>query len=205
MYRGQAELISTVIIVGIAITLAFGLVYYLTPLMAQARAQQQIYAQLSQVASGLSTSLLAYENNSGVVDAVISITNIGAQNVRLYYGVLGFDERGVPRVVPVYWVFNMTSPVAELPVNSSGWSLLHSINVSAGNVYVYVKDGYYTLGGMGLNETYVLYDGGVLKTGETEIIGFRIVATSSSYRYMGVIYIMINNDFYTVAILPFSP
>lgn len=204
MLRGQAELISTVIIVSIAVTLALGLVYYLTPLVAQARLQQQVYAQLAGIASGLTTSLSAYENDSGTLEAVISVTNNGFQNVRLYYGVLGFDDQGVPRSLPVYSIYNMTGSVATLPVGGSGWSPLPGFNVTTDYVYVYVKDGYYQLWSLGLRGNYTLYDGGIVKPGDSRVIGFEVTGAPPGYRYAAVIYAEVSGYFYSVAVIPFG-
>lgn len=204
MLRGQAELISTVIIVSIAVTLALGLIYYLTPLIAQARAQQQVYAQLAGIASGLTATLSAYENDSGTLYAVVTVTNNGFQDVRLFYGVLGFDDQGVPRSLPVYSVYNMTSSVAALPVGGAGWSPLPGFNTTTDHVYVYVKDGYYRLWDLGLKANYTLYDGGILRTGKSMVVGFSVTGAPPGYRYAAVIYAEVSGDFYAVAVIPFG-
>jgi hypothetical protein len=197
--RAQAELISTVIIVSIAVTLALGLVYYLTPAIAQARAHQQVMARLSEISAGLMVSLAGYENTSGGFNAVIDVSNSGAGLVNVYVGVLALDEGGVPRNIGVtYTVYNMTDSVASLS-GAVGWSALPSLTVPAENVYVYIRDGYYSLGRIWRGGSYVLYNGGLLRDGSYGVYKVSASGLQTGYTYVITVYAMVNGNYYTVS------
>lgn len=202
MARAQAELISTVIIVSIAVTLALGLVYYLTPLLAQARAQQQVMARLAEISSGLNAVLSAYENTSDGFNAVVDLANNGAGVVALYIGVLAYNELGVPEpIAGSYEVYNMTGYAAPLS-GSASWALLNSRAVDAGHVYVYVRDGYYSLASLGVDGNYTLYDAGVLRDGGYGVYKVSASGLALGYRYAIAVYAAVGDNYYLVAEVP---
>ncbi|GEM_PF-3735570 len=199
MARAQAELISTVIIVSIAVTLALGLVYYLTPLLAQARAHQQVMARLGEIASGLTLTVTAYQNTSTGFNAVANVVNSNAGLVDLYMAVLALDDLGAPRNTSLtYKVYNMTSPVASLS-GTTGWTELSSVTVPAGKVYVYVRDGYYNLGSIWRGGNVTLYRLGLFRNGGYGVFKIEAYGAEPGYTYVVAVFAVVNGEYYLVA------
>jgi len=197
--RGQAELLSTVIIVSIAVTLALGLVYYLAPVLAQARAQQQLMTRLAEISSGLTLTLAAYENTSTGFNAVVSVVNSGAGLVNLYLGVIAVDDGGVPQNISTlsYDVYNMTASVASID-GVVGWTLLPALTVDVRDVYVYVKDDYYSLYSFWGGGNYTLYSLGVFRSGDTGVFKVEAEGLQPGYTYVIALFTMANNRYYLV-------
>ncbi len=202
--RTQAELLSTVIIVSIAIVLALGMVYYFTPLLVQARANQQIMNTLSNIAAALSMSLEGFENSTGGFKAVTVVINSGTSATRLYVFVLTYNSENLPVLLPslTYTVYNMSSAAAPLEYDN-GWNLLPSVSVDSRHVYVYIKDGYYGIGELKGNAGSIrLFDAGILRPGSYTVLKVEAQGVQPGYVYSVALATRINNNYYVVSILP---
>ena len=202
--RGQAELISTVIIVAIAVTLALGLIYYFTPLIAQLHEASAVSALLSQATSCVSIEPVSVENLTGNYTAVaVFIGNKGDCSAMNFYGlVVGFDNvTGLPSTLPPFNASLGNSSVLVLSSNA-GWVPLSGFNVSVGSVYLFIRDGFYPLGDLRpireqgiVNAT--LYNLGMLGGGESKLYRF-IYDSGKAPLNAVVVLIKINDRFYEV-------
>ena len=152
--RGQSEVISTAIIVAVAVALALGTIYYLLPLVVQNRVAQQVQSLLLGYSASTSASLVYLENTSSGVSAVFTVRRSGAAEAyTVYSAVVAFDENGLPvSEVNNATFYELSGDVAEA-TGSSGWTNLTAAGrimyVPAGYIYLFIKDGYYSLSGLG--------------------------------------------------------
>ncbi len=203
VFRGQAELISTVILVSLAVVIALGLVYYLTPLLAGVRVEQQIMSRLAQIASSLDAGVAAAEPGANNLSVVFFVQNGGVDNVTVFLGVLAVKNNNVPvATLYNYSFYNMSSAAAVLN-GTAGWALLPSEQVNPGLVYVYAGDNYYVLASFVKNITgYKMFTGGIIPPGGIGIYKLLLNFTTTSFTYEVAIFVMVNGRYYEVAALP---
>ena len=207
--RGQAELLSTVIIVSVAVVLALGVVYYLMPLAAQGSIQQQIRSILSQITGSLIVSTPSVVTNNTTVKAVVVVRNVGgAGSYMLYMTVAALDNSSVPLFFPNATYYTLNSTVASLD-STSGWLVLQPgagvFNVTADLVWMFVRNDYYRLSSLkrfNASDTIALASLGLFNTGDLRTYRVDIQLTNTTATYLIVLFTLVNGEFYEVARVP---
>ncbi len=208
--RGQAEIISTVIIVSVAVAIALSVIYYLIPVLTQNRVLYQLQATLAEIAAGTRTGVV-YEGNytvngTDVYTVVFSLSNLGTVGEVAYYAaVMAFTEDMLPVGWANYTMYRLNGTAAPAAVNDTGWVSLaaDAFPVPPGLVYLYIRDGYYRVDqlrtfdpGFGPARLTPL---GIIKPGEAEIFRADIYDyNSTSVRYALVVFVEANGNFFEV-------
>ncbi|ABM81230.1 hypothetical protein Hbut_1406 [Hyperthermus butylicus DSM 5456] len=199
--RGQAELISTAIMVGVALVIAYGLIYYLTPLIAAQRTGNEIASLIARTSAAISAVPVYGEDN-------VTVVNIYGEAleapVRLYVTVIAFDRNTSRIAPPSNYDFNVYILASEIADASSptGWNQLASITAPCRNVYIAYGNGYYQLSSFIQNCVALrLYDVGVLEPGIPVTVRVEY-GPVGGYQYTIHVLIRISDNYYTVAEIP---
>ena len=206
--RGQAELLSTVIIVSVAVALALGVIYYLLPLAAQGSVQQQIRSILSQITGSLVVATPSVIENDTAISAIVVVRNIGgAGDYMLYMGVVGLDNASVPLVLPNATFYELNGSVASLN-GTAGWVELapgvRVFNITLDLVWLFIRNDYYRaadLARFDANDTIALASLGLFHAGDLRTFRVDVVKsnTTSVSSYVVVVFTLVNGEFYEVA------
>lgn len=209
--RGQAELLSTVIIVSVAVALALGVIYYLLPLAAQGSIQQQIRSILGQITGSLVVATPAVVENDTSITAIVVVRNIGgAGDYMLYMGVVGLDNASVPLTFPDTTFYELNGSVATLN-GTTGWVQLapgvRVFNVTLDLVWMFIRNDYYRLADLerfSANDTIALASLGLFHTGDLRTFRVDVVKdnTTRVNTYVLVVFTLVNGEFYEVARVP---
>jgi hypothetical protein len=196
--RGQAEVISTAIIVSVAVVVALGLVYYLNPFAARGSAEYHKSALLSAYSSSISFIPISTINDTNTI-SVFAVKDVGNTEFRLYMGVTTL-YRNIPvnltnSSVQAYIMSDDTAVVDS----DSGWSALSGFNISSRHVFLYIDSRYYSLSEfIDANSTYTLFDLGIIKPGDTLVLKVVVSNPNPVYTYVVSLYARIGNDFYEI-------
>ena len=203
--RGQAETVSVVILVSIALIIALGLIYYFSPLLAKSSRSYRLASLLSTYAASLQVVELSQINSSIGVTEVLELNNLGTHSLRIYVGVLAFlNSSDIPVDVggQYYNVYRLANGSAPLIYgNTSGWRLLPRINVAPGHAWVYVQiqDKYFRLSELGWNSSLVLYDVGPLNSSSPIALKIDVNVTQPAFTYFVSFFARVGNQYYEVS------
>lgn len=208
MLRGQSEVISTAIIVAVAVALALGVVYYLTPLVVSNRVAQQLQMLLLDQGASLSVGIVYSENTTTgqiVVAEIRHLGGTGSFNVYAAVIALGGDGLPVAAINASFYLLNESASVASA-TGSEGWIDLNATGrllfVTPGWVYMYVKDGYYVLSGLSSYSggPVLLADLGLVRPGDvvTLKVEYDRLAGCDDCVYVLSLFSMVNGRFYEV-------
>lgn len=201
--RGQAEVISTAILVSVAVVVALGLIYYLEPQLAASSRDYQVSSLLSSYAASLQVTELSRVNTTGGVVEAFELSNLGPRPFRIYVGVVPFlNSTGIPVSggggnYTAYVMVNESAVVA--PGNTTGWAVLPSVNVSPLSLWIYVGSKYYRISDLGWNGSVLLYDLGVLNVSKPLVIKVDISDMSTDIVYYVSFFARIGNQYYEVS------
>ncbi|HID41495.1 MAG TPA: hypothetical protein EYP33_04990 [Pyrodictium sp.] len=204
--RAQAELVSTVIIVSIAVVIGLALVYYLTPLLAENRANQQLASYLAEVSSGLDAGIVySNETDSGYL-AVFSVYAARiADSVHVYLAVVAEYANLTGRLLayPEYdYQFSLLTANATLVNASTGWINPTRLLAEADTVYAGPYDGQlYPYSSLSDATVIPLYDGGVLQPLEEKIYRVIVYGPTSGIVYKILVLVEVSGRYYPVAVL----
>ncbi len=199
MPRAQAEVLATTIIVSVAVIVALGLVYYLSPQLSRLSASHRASMLLSTYSASLGLSPLSSLNSSSVLVYSFGISNSGTIGVRVFLVVVPFMN-GLPAVLNyTYSFYIMTNSSAVLaPGQASGWAPVPSLNVSTSDVFLYIRDGYYSLRDSGYTATSItLYDVGIVRPGGSVVVKLDLSGPSIA-SYVAALLVAVNGKYYEV-------
>ncbi len=218
--RSQSEIISTVIILGAAVTIALALIYFLGPMIAGSRAHHQVVNYLAQLSAGLESSTIYSTSSSSAtnVTQLVLFTVSGTRlpdETALYMYVIGRDPDTDRILDPSTTLYNYTvyslgsldyslilsadNFSAVLNELSSRWNLLTRLTTDSTDVYILEDDGnLYKLSELSTINTTDIYVLGLAPIGYTELYAL-VVTGPSDIVYEVVISTLINGEFYPVA------
>jgi len=218
--KGQSEIISTVIILGAAVTIALALVYFLGPMVAGSRAHHQVVNYLAQLSAGLESSIIYSTSSSSTTNTtqLLLITISGTRlpdETALYIYVIGRDpdtDRVLdPSTTPYnYTVYSLGTLDYSLVLSStdfntvlnelsSRWNLLSRLTIDSSDIYILEDDGnLYRLSELSTINTTSIYILGLAPIGYTELYAL-VLTGPSDVVYEAVISTIINGEFYPVA------
>ena len=191
--RAQAELISTVIIVSVAVTVAIGFIYYVYPGLARYSARSQVASLAASVSSSLSVSQVLGNESS----CVLELSYSGSRATRLYLGVFETNESlGIVGGEPLFSVYVFNDSYADAPVFSSSAAWSPAPNTTVDNRYVMLFYGgeYMALGGLVPGNS-TLYDLGVFSHGTVRAVRVDLPVPGV---YAATVFIRVSNSFYEV-------
>jgi hypothetical protein len=192
---GQSNVIATVIMVGIAITVALGFISYVIPLVVNARVEQSISMQASRIGSDVSVGVASSLNNS-VGRVVVFGVSSKTSDVGLYLAVLGFKDNYPVEAADIA-LYTMAQSVAAANT-TDGWSLVSCVVVPGENVRVYVQGEFYKLSLFRI-ESVKVCPLGIIKPGNESFYRVEITSQSTNTTYLGVVLANINGDYTSVA------
>ncbi len=197
--RSQAEVISTIIIVSVALIIALGLVYYLGPFVAESQSRYRLYSLLSSYASALSIVPVSTINTTSNITSVLIIKNTGSLGFRAYLAIIPFYQRVPVPVNATSLVYNMTNNYSVIDPNDfTGWSLLNGANVSSFLINVYIISSYYKLSNFIENTNVLVYDLGILQPGSTRVLKIVLVDPIPVYSYSVTIFARVGDNYYEI-------
>ncbi|BEP16860.1 hypothetical protein PYJP_02120 [Pyrofollis japonicus] len=200
--RGQAELISTVIIVSVAIIIAFGLIYYFNPMISRSSAEYQLSSKLSLVASSLVISPISSLNKTDNVITVLFVKNMGQVSYRLYTGVVVLYGNIPVKDQANISIFIMRGDAAVVDGNE-GWKKINGFNTTSQYVYIYINSKYYRLSDYVGQVNYTLFDLGVLGNSRSSIVLKNVLRDPNPiYTYVLSFLVRVGDKYYEVGRFP---
>ncbi len=193
--RGQSNVIATVIMVGIAVTVALGFISYVVPLVVSARLEQGVSVQASRIGSDISVGVTSSFNNS-VGRVVVFGVSSRTSDVGLYIAVLGFNDNYPVEAADIA-LYTMAQSVAAANT-TDGWSPVSCTVVPGEDVRVYVQGEFYELSLFRIGSVKVC-PLGIIKPGNESFYRIEIASQSSNTTYLGVVLANINGDYVSVA------
>ena len=193
--RGQSNVIATVIMVGIAVTVALGFISYVIPLVVNARVEQSVSMQVSRIGSDISVGVVSNFNNSVGRVMVFGVSS-RTSDVGLYFAVLGFKDNYPVEAADIA-LYTMAQSVAAANT-TDGWSLVSCVVVPGEDVRVYAQGEFYKLSLFRI-ESVKVCPLGIIKPGNENFYRVEITSQSTNTTYLGVILANINGDYTSVA------
>ncbi len=196
--RAQAEIISTVIIVSVALVIAFGLIYYLNPYVVRSQSQFKLYSTLSSYASSLSIVPVSTINSTNIT-AVFILENTGSVTPRLYLAIVPFYGQVPVATTVLAQVYNMTGNYSVIDASDvTGWTILNATNISAFHIHLYVSSSYYRLSDLAGSFNVSIYDLGIIGPREVRVIKAILSNPEPIYNYAAIILARVNNEYYEI-------
>ncbi len=214
--RGQAELVSTVIMVGLALVIALGIVYYFTPLITRVSVSGQLKATLASAGASIDSSVVVLDSSSLGTKTVVIVRNVGDTRWRACLSVIAFNEDGLPveSVDSVYYLFEGSPAWIN---TTSGWVSLAQLASQGGDFTIYNEPSEYvymlfpsehiSLSSLSSFTSSVVEIAclDVLDPGSTRIVRVDLpvnIAAQGGRVYSLVVLVVIDNLFYEVKRIP---
>lgn len=193
--RGQSNVIATVIMVGIAVTVALGFISYVIPLVVSARVEQGISMQASRIGSDVSVGDVSSFNSSTGRVVVFGVSS-KTSGVGLYLAVLGFKDNYPVEAADIA-LYTMAQSVAAANT-TDGWSPVPCIVVPGEKVRVYVQGEFYKLSLFRISSVKVC-PLGIARPGNESFYRVEITGQPTNTTYIGVVLANIDGDYISVA------
>lgn len=216
MAKGQAELVSTVIMVGLALVIALGIIYYFTPIITRVGVSGQLKATLASAGASIDASVVVLDSGSFGTKSVVIVRNVGDTRWRVCLSIIAFNKDGFPveSIDSDYYLFeespawiNTTSGWVSITYLASQGASFTIYNEPKDYVYMLFSGEHISLSSINsfMSSVVEIACLDVLDPGSTRIVRVDLpvnIAAQEGKVYSLVVLTIINNLFYEIKRIP---